>query len=190
MANSRIPGSEPVRRPPGATASRALRSYARGGYAYFGSVRVQRGIADAFVRAERYLSRDAEAVGILYRLERGATVVTVRATGDGNDRFDANTGGIEWDPHSALRTAAGGRQSPALGLLHEEDHAYARETAPVRTDRELATSDGVYDNEEEERVIRGVERRAALRLHEGVRHDHRGTLYDVKDPAVCRVSFV
>lgn len=187
MPNVRIPGSDPVRAPRAASVDRVLRGQTRGAYAYFGSVRVERGIADAFVRAERYLSRDAEAVAILYHLERGARAVTVRAIRDGNDRFDADASAIAWDPHSALRTTSGGRQSPALGLLHEEDHAYARERAPVRTDRELATSDGAYDNREEERVIRGSERRAALRLHESVRHDHRGTLYNVKDPAVCRV---
>lgn len=186
----RIPGSAPVRAPRAATADRVLRSQERGSYVYFGNVRVERGIADSFVRAERYLSRDAESVAILYHLERGASVVTVRAIRDGNDRFDADANAIAWDPHSALRTESGGRQSPALGLLHEEDHAYARERAPVRTDRELAASDGAYDNREEERVIRGPERRAALRLHEGVRHDHRGTLYNVKDPAVCRVFCV
>lgn len=190
MPHVRIPGSEPVRAPRGATADRVLRCQTRGPYAYFGNLRVERGIADAFVRAERYLSRDPEAVAILYRLERGASVITIRAIRDGNDRFDADASVIAWDPHSALRTQSGGRQSPALGLLHEEDHAYARERAPVRTDRELAASDGAYDNREEERVIRGVERRAALRLHEGVRHDHRGTLYNVKDPAVCRVFYV
>jgi len=190
MRSLRIPGSDPVPVPRAATADRVLRSQTRGSYAYFGNVRVERRIADAFVRAERYLARDAEAVAILYHLERGSSIITVRAIRDGNDRFDADANAIAWDPHSALRTASGGRQSPALGLLHEEDHAYARERAPVRTDRELAASDGAYDNREEERVISGLERRAALRLHEGVRHDHRGTLYNVKDPAACRVSCV
>lgn len=190
MLRSRVPGSGPVRIPPGATLEAALRSERRGSYVCYGSVRVRCGIADAFLRAERYLSRDKEAVAILYRLEHGARTVTVRAIHNGNDRFDANANVIAWDPHSAMRTANGGRQSPALGLLHEEDHAYARESAPVRTDRQLATPDGAYDDVEEERVISGVERRAALRLHEGVRHDHRGTLYNVKDPAVCRAFSV
>lgn len=157
-------------------------------YVRFGTLRVSRTIAHAFERAQRYLSRDGEAASILHRLERAPHVVTVRACHNGNDRFEGDT--IVWDPHSAMRTTCGGYQSPALGLLHEEDHARESVYAPAQMRHLQQTRDSRYDTLEEKRVIEGVERRAALRLGEGVRHDHRGTAYYVKDPAMCRVLLV
>jgi hypothetical protein len=44
--------------------------------------------------------------------------------------------------------------------------------------------DRAYDDAEERRVITGVERHAARTLHEGVRRDHRGTLYTVREPTM------
>ena len=67
--------------------------------------------------------------------------------------------------------AGNARQSPALGLAHELDHAVAN---PRTFDRLVARDDAAYDNAEERRVITGLERHVARTLHEGVRHDHRG----------------
>lgn len=38
-----------------------------------------------------------------------------------------------------------------------------------------------YDNEEERRVIEGSETEPARKLHQGIRYDHYGTAYIVKD---------
>ena len=78
-----------------------------------------------------------------------------------------------------LRVADGGRQSPALGLGHELDHA--------TVDPHIAEAGGnvydpKYDNREERRVIAGSERHAATTLGEDVRHDHRGWTYRVDSP--------
>lgn len=171
------------------TIERALRpSAVTRGYIAFGTLHVSRNVVTSFERAERYLSRDREAMAILYRLEHAKHVTSVRACANGNDRFEGET--IVWDPHSALRTTSNGYQTPALGLLHEEDHALESVTYPSRMRCLQQKSDPRYDNLEERRVIRGVERRAALQLGEGVRLDHDGTAYIVRDPTVCRVSSV
>jgi hypothetical protein len=158
-----------------------LRGRVAGNDEVLGRLRIPRAHFEEFAEAERYLARDPEAVAILYTLEHGRRALRLSIIRDGNDRFDgADT--IAWDPHSALRTTQGGRQTPALGLLHEEDHAFERLTAPRLQKRLLASPDPAYDDLEEKRVIAGVETRAAKILGEGVRTDHRGTLFTVSKP--------
>jgi hypothetical protein len=151
-----------------------------------GTLRVARAHFGQFAQAERYLSSDPEAVRLLYRLEHGHRAYRIDFIRNGNDRFDGDRT-IAWDPHSALRTTSGGRQSPALGLLHEEDHAYEREIDAARLSRLQNTFDARYDNREERRVITGVETRAATILGEGARHDHDGSLYVVPSPATLGI---
>lgn len=146
-----------------------------------GSLRIPETHFDQFAAAERYLAKDPESIAILAALEQSRNATRICVIRDGNDRFDgADT--IAWDPHSALRTTRGGCQSPALGLLHEEDHAFGRITAPKVQQRLLGTPDRCYDNLEEKRVIAGVETRAAKILGEGIRTNHRGTLFTVSKP--------
>src|SRR5947209_19229934 len=99
-------------------------------YRHLGTLRVPRNAIRNFERAQAYLGKDPEALQILDRLENAHHKYAVRIVDNGNDRFDSSTRTIYWDPHSALRTTAGGKQSPALGLLHEEDHAYENDVAP------------------------------------------------------------
>jgi ribosome modulation factor len=135
--------------------------------------------------AKAYLSHDAVERALFDRLERAhgrhyRLIVNHR----NDDHFDPATDTIAWDPHSALRTTCGGRQSPALGLGHEIDHAVesrAREAALA------ARSSRAYDTAEERRVITGSERHAARTLGEGVRHDQRGSCYRVASPT--RIGF-
>ena len=42
--------------------------------------------------------------------------------------------------------------------------------------------DKQYDNKEERRVIKGSETKTARKLHQGIRTDHKGKTYPVKDP--------
>lgn len=160
---------------------RLLRARVAGNDDVLGTLRVPKRHFREFASAERYLSRDAQSVRILYRLEHARQTYRVDFIHNGNDRFDGDAT-IAWDPHSALRTTNGGRQTPALGLLHEEDHAYEHEMNPARQSRLLDTFDARYDDREERRVITRVEAHAARILHEGARADHAGVAYVVSSP--------
>ncbi len=98
-----------------------------------------------------------------------------------DDSFDPATDTIEWDPHSALRTTSGGKQSPALGLGHEIDHAVE---APQTQARLNARANRRFDTAEERRVITGSERHAARTLEESARVDHAGRCYRVASPTL------
>jgi hypothetical protein len=126
-----------------------------------------------------YLMRDCAVRSIVERLERSPVAHRIAIDHRHIDAYQPWNHTIRWDPTSAMRTAHGGRQSPALGLAHELDHAVeADRTYRYLQDVELRG----YDNVEERRVITGSERHAARSLHEGTRSDHRGTCYRVKGP--------
>jgi len=131
----------------------------------------QRHVDTAFA----YLARDPAARSIVERAERSRTPHRIRIDHHGRDAYLPSSRTIVWDPHSAMRVG-NGRQSPALGLAHELDHALIE---PRRFDRLVDRAEPRYDNAEERRVITGLERHAARTLHEGLRTDHRGTLYKV-----------
>ena len=122
-----------------------------------------------------YLARDPASRSLIERAERSRTPHRVRIDHHGRDAYLPGSHTIVWDPHSAMRVG-NGRQSPALGLVHELDHAL---NDPRRYDRLVDRAEPAYDNAEERRVITGLEKHAAHTLREGVRHDHRGTLYKV-----------
>jgi|ERR1700733_14846154 len=129
-----------------------------------------------------YLAHDGAVRSIIERLERSRTPRRIAIDHRHVDCYEPWSRTVRWDPTSALRTSHGGRQSPALGLAHELDHA----AESVRTYVRLAsTRVPGYDNAEEMRVITGSERHAAATLHESARGDHRGTVYRVGGPT-CR----
>ncbi len=132
-----------------------------------------------FELAVNYLSRDAVMRRIIDRAEHERARLHLHVNHRNDDSFDPDNGIVNWDPHSALSTTGGGRQSPALGLGHELDHATAR--AAIR-DRGAEVGVPRYDNAEERRVILGAERHAAFTLGESVRHDHGGECYRVDSP--------
>jgi len=138
-----------------------------------------------FRRAVRYLERDGRMREIVRRAEHAGRTLHLHLNHRGDDSFDPSTDTIAWDPHSALQTSEGGRQSPALGLGHELDHATV--AAAIRA-RGEARPDPAYDNREERRVIRGSEAHAARTLGEAARHDHAGSLYVVASPVARRVA--
>lgn len=154
------------------------------GYVRHGSLSVPRRAERAYAEAKAYLTRDRIERSLFDRLEhaRGRRFrLTINHRND--DHFDPRTDTIAWDPHSALRTTGGGRQSPALGLGHEIDHAVE---SPARERRLALRSCRHYDDAEEKRVITGSERHAARTLGEGVRYDHSGTTYWVAAPEATR----
>lgn len=148
-----------------------------------GSLLVPRKADPLYEEAKAYLSHDLTERRLFARLEHAPHRTFRLATNHhDDDHFDPNTNTIAWDPYSALRTTSGGRQSPALGLGHEIDHAVEN----PRTENALRNRfDPRYDDAEERRVITGSETRAARFLHEGVRHDHDGTTYRVDSPIAC-----
>ena len=152
---------------------------ARGAYIDHGSLRVPRGAERDFRAAARYLGQDSIMRQVFERVEHSRTEYTLHVVHNGDDYYDPNSHTIAWDPHSALRTTSGGRQSPALGLGHELAHAAERSSRyDVHCDVRLRG----YDNAEERRVIRGAEAHAARTLGEAGRFDHRGTCYRVATP--------
>jgi hypothetical protein len=145
----------------------------------YGSLRIplssQRAIDEAFA----YLARDPVARSLIERLERSPVEHRIAIDHRHDDSYRPRSHTIRWDPTSAMRTSNGGRQSPALGLAHELDHA----AAPERTrDRLQAIELPKYDDAEERRVITGSERHAARTLHESTRRDHDGVCYRVAGP--------
>ena len=83
-------------------------------------------------------------------------------------------GAIYWNPKAGLVTTNGGKQSPALGLLHETDHALRWLTDPVAYNRESEKDGSPYRSQEEKRVIRGSEAAVARARGESERTDHGG----------------
>jgi hypothetical protein len=135
----------------------------------------QRNIDAAFA----YLSRDAVERSLIERVENARTPHRIAIDRSDDDSYDPDTHVIRWDPHSAMFTTEGGRQSPALGLGHELDHAAEPVLLKLRLEN---IGDPMYDSAEERRVITGSEAHAARTLHEARRYDHDGTCYRVPTP--------
>jgi hypothetical protein len=95
---------------------------------------------------------------------------SIRFNNYGITALDMETGIIHWDPRGGL-LLDNGYQSPALGLVHEIDHA-------VNFQEPVPTGDG-YGNTEERRVISGSETQIAKDLGEPTRTNHDGNPYRV-----------
>jgi hypothetical protein len=148
-------------------------------FVHYGSLAVAASLQRDFEHAAAYLCRDPVERSLFARLERAPDRITLTGNARNADDYDPNARAIHWDPHSALRTSTGGRQSPALGLGHEIDHAV--HDGPGEW-RRAQTFDARFDTAEERRVIMGSERHAARTLGESTRHDHGGTTYRVPSP--------
>ena len=147
---------------------------------HYGSLAIPRRAKELVDSAFAYLSRDPVERALIRRVEHSRVPHRIRIDHRGDDSYQPDTHTIRWDPTSAMRTTTHhGRQSPALGLGHELDHAAEN----ARTyDRLQNLADRAYDSAEERRVITGSERHAARTLHESTRHDHCGRLYRVSSP--------
>ncbi|MCF0216383.1 MAG: hypothetical protein HUK21_07915 [Fibrobacteraceae bacterium] len=134
-----------------------------------------------FSRTIKYLN-NGKSSSIIANLHKRKEVVYVReiseAAGD-EDGFirrdgELNAPVIDWDPYSALAFGEGLSQSPALGFLHEADHALESLQNPAEYSNGLLVKDKLFDDNEERRVIQGSETRAARKLGEDVRDSHGG----------------
>jgi hypothetical protein len=126
-----------------------------------------------------YLRRDDVERGLIDHLLNSSVHRRLAINHHNDDSYDPNTHTIHWDPYSALLTTTGGRQSPALGLGHEIDHAVENAWTADHLQNVLDPS---YDTLEERRVITGSEQHAARTLHESIRYDHSGSCYRVPSP--------
>lgn len=93
---------------------------------------------------------------------------------------------VYYHPRSGLQTDGGGKQSPALGLLHELGHAKGYLDNPRKNDRLHGTHDHQYDNLEEKRVIKNIENPAARKLGEATRKGHGGRGFRTAGPTTTR----
>jgi hypothetical protein len=124
--------------------------------------------------ARQYLSRDPVMRSIIQTGDKLSQKIPILANNKHIDRVrPQGPTTVDWDPHSAIRTPENGKQSPALGLGHELDHAVRRETDRKGYERDVAVRDKQYGNREERRVIEGSERHAANALGEDSRSGHR-----------------
>ncbi len=139
---------------------------------------------ESLAEGVEYLN-DAKASKILADLEREGDTVRIQTIDNGDDRYDFNTKTIYWDPRSGLAIPGScetRNQSPALGLLHEADHALA--DLQGRTADQTPDPGDRSENDEERRVINGSERNAAMKLGEPVRSRH-GAPGMVPVPVAC-----
>jgi hypothetical protein len=127
-----------------------------------------------FAQAIQYLNKGGVS-GKIAQLQKSKEVIYIKEISDGNDRYSNRT--IYWDPKSALKCTNGTKQTPALGLGHEADHALGDIT---NTQASTIPDGSPYNNAEERRVITGWETRSAQKLKEGTRTDHYGEAYNVK----------
>ena len=138
--------------------------------------------------AIQYLEASPIAKAIIIELENAQEVYTVDPFSlplKGSLAWSPNTVGnqyerakrvIDWDPHAAQLCRSGGKQSPALGLIHELYHA-------IQQRRGLPSYfDPKFDTNWERDDILGPETAIAKLLGEGTRNDHMGDYYWVQSP--------
>jgi hypothetical protein len=132
-----------------------------------------------------YLASKGDSAGAAFLKNiRDNESFTIKATvklGGNENRVDQSTGQLYWDAASGTKVGKG-VQSPTLALLHEAAHAYRFVTDRAGLEADLAKSVEGYGNEEERRVIQGIESTSARILGQPVRTNHGG------DP--CRVRAV
>lgn len=74
----------------------------------------------------------------------------------------------------------GGRQLPALGLLHEMGHAYELLNNRKAQRKRSRSKNEAYDNQEEKYIIERYETPAAKILKESTRNNHGGLPYTTR----------
>ena len=89
---------------------------------------------------------------------------------------------IFWESRKGLLLTNGKKQSPAVRLEHEFDHAMDDWKNHKDHEDRKKVKDSQYENREERRVIIGNETKTAKKLHQGIRNNHGGKTYPVKDP--------
>ena len=89
---------------------------------------------------------------------------------------------IFWESRKGLLLTNGKKRSPAVRLEHEFDHAMDDLKNHKDHEDRKEVKDSQYENREERRVIIGNEAKTAKKLHQGIRTNHGGKTFPVKDP--------
>ncbi len=136
-----------------------------------------------FVKVYNYLRYKGAGKNIMNAVKSHDIMVSVQEDAD-ETRYDYNRFNhiISWQPRKGIKTTNGGQQSPATRLEHEFDHAIDNIKNSGEHRHRQDKTDTQYDNAEEKRVILGSERDTATKLGESTRNNHKGELYEVKDP--------
>ena len=82
-----------------------------------------------------------------------------------DNQFLTENGGLPftiWNPYEGTETDLGSFLSPASILAHEADHALSAMTDAKAHSLRKDTTDSLYENAEEKRVITGTEQKTAL----------------------------
>jgi hypothetical protein len=130
-----------------------------------------------YYSAEAYLDGSSVMRNVVSQFDNGGFSVVFVNNGD--DHYDPATKTVSWDPSTAVKDTHGNTISPALALGHEMVHALGDKANSAAFNRRMNTPAGVFDNKEEQRVIRRYENPAARQLREGIRDSHHGSIYTV-----------
>lgn len=138
-------------------------------------------INEAFI----YLRRSPKAARIIDEVLKNDDIFLLvnSVEENGTDVFP-NSISVSWDPLLAMHTSNGGRQTPALALLHELTHALHYMKNPKEFARNSGTKHPGYTDDEEYRTITMFETPVARELGEDIRFDHKGKDYLVTGPTV------
>ncbi len=104
------------------------------------------------------------------------------------DEFYQNSGDIVYNPWSGNivsisgKQHSGGKQTPALGLLHEFGHAYGYHFDNTNFNQRVNMAHPEYYDYEEKYVIENIETPAAEKLGEGIRNTSNGIEYRTAGP--------
>ena len=116
-------------------------------------------------------------------LEKRDEIITLK---EGKWKFDTyydhKRKTLFYNPSMALETSNGGKQTPAMGFLHEAAHAIQDLESPDQFTEDTNSKDDTYGDKEEKRVITEIETPAAKKAGEGTREDHGGTIYETSGP--------
>ena len=135
-----------------------------------------------FAVAIKYLNKSG-AGSIIKELNDRNEIVTLK---EGKWKYDTyydhKTKTLFWNPNYAFETTENGKQTTALGLVHEAGHAVGHLENEDEFLKGLITEDKQYDNKEEKRVIENIENPAAIKLGESTSSNHKSIPYRVDGP--------
>jgi RHS repeat-associated protein len=133
--------------------------------------------------------------GIIGKLVNHEKTIKIKKTSIGSDEYNKLTNTVKYNPQSGLSVIdteteepTGGKQTPALGLLHELGHGFVDFFKSKKEKRKLNKPDNDYDTKEEKFVIDEIETLAAIILGEGVRKNHSGETLKTKSSTTTEAA--
>jgi len=137
------------------------------------------------VKALNYV-KQGDQLGIIEKIAKNNKLIKIKET-KGNTLYNPFSNTVRFNTKLGLACVdenldeTGGKQSPALGLLHELGHGFVDIFKSMSEKLFLLGTDDQYDNKEDEFVITQIETPAAKILGEGIRENHDGNGFIAKD---------